>query len=82
MMPFKVPTTMLADIRRMVLSPTGALAFAVGSGFGLYVLLARDMAYQAVTLFLGIFAWAMTSLVLGGDPGFAHPNVVSWWPPS
>jgi len=31
---------------------------------------------QAVTLILGLFAWAFTSLVLGGDPGFAHSNIV------
>jgi hypothetical protein len=31
---------------------------------------------QAVTLFLSIYAWAATSLVLGGDPMVAHGGLV------
>ena len=67
---------MLADIRRMVVSPTGALAFTVGTGCGLYVVLARAMAYRTVTFFLEMLAWGVTSAVLGGDPGFTHPTIV------
>lgn len=67
---------MLHDIRRMMLSPTGVMAFVIGAGGGLFVMLSRAMAFQAVTLFLSIYAWAATSLVLGGDPMVAHGGVV------
>ena len=67
---------MLSDIRRMVLSPTGVLTLAIGAGCGLFVVLSRLMVYQTVTLFLSSYAWAATSLLLGGDPWVAYPDIV------
>lgn len=75
-LPKNAQNTMGADLLRIALSQTGGLAFSVGAGCGLFVVLARSMSDQTVTLFLSSYAWAATSLVLGGDPWVAYPNIV------